>query len=524
MQPPHPRRLHEARRPPSARWSRSPGRTRCCSSAPTRAAYAVRRDHVVGVGEPHVVAPDVPQSLVAGRAQAPVVDVHDPDPGVAGGVLLRDVAGVVRRAVVDDDHVELLVRLGEDRVEAGGEVVGHVVDRDHDPERRVGTAPPTEDHGPTVVTDSLATREQPGRRTCRRGSADRQRGVPPQGAVRRGSGPQRHQHHGGPDAHPRPARAAARGRRRRDQPQGVRRAALGGRPPRPAAQGGAGPGQRRPPRGLVRDRPGLHARARADPDGRVAGGPLRGQPRAGRQGPAAELVHRPVAGGRDPHRRHAGLRDDAAPACRGGRQQADLLRQQARVGAPGRVLAQHAAAHRAGDPGVGGRRRPGVRPLRRPARRLGQDDDARGGDPPAPARPALRQRADPRRPPLRRPRAAPDAADPGGPRAAAAAARPHRRHLGGAQQARRPRWRHPGGARGPRRAAGGLRRPLRGVRRDLPLVGRRRRAAHQAPGQARPAGAPRNAAVPTCSRTRSGPRCRRRCGAGCAVPSAANAR
>ena len=64
-------------------------------------------------------------------------------------------------------------------------------------------------------------------------------------------------------------------------------------------------------------------------------------------------------------------------------------------------------------------------------------------------------------------------------------ARPHRRHLGGAQQARRPRWRHHRGARRARRAPRGLRRPLRGVGRDLPLVGRGRRAAHQAPGSSR---------------------------------------
>ena len=39
--------------------------------------------------------------------------------------------------------------------------------------------------------------------------------------------------------------------------------------------------------------------------------------------------------------------DDAAPAGRGRRQQAEVLRQQARLGPPGRELAQHAAPHRA---------------------------------------------------------------------------------------------------------------------------------------------------------------------------------
>ena len=91
------------------------------------------------------------------------------------------------------------------------------------------------------------------------------------------------------------------------------------------------PGQRRPPRRLVRDRPGLDPRAGADPHRRVARRPLRRQPRAGGQGPAPELVPRPVAGGRDPRRCRPGVRDHAAAAVRGGRQQAEVLRQPARA-------------------------------------------------------------------------------------------------------------------------------------------------------------------------------------------------
>ena len=68
--------------------------------------------------------------------------------------------------------------------------------------------------------------------------------------------------------------------------------------------------------------------------------------RAGGQGPAAELVPR-CGGSPRSRRRDAGLRDHAAAAGRGRRQQADLLRQQARRRPPRRVLAQHAAAHRA---------------------------------------------------------------------------------------------------------------------------------------------------------------------------------
>ena len=114
--------------------------------------------------------------------------------------------------------------------------------------------------GADAAADRLAPRDaSPGV------EPDRPDDVPPQGAVRRRRRPQRHQHDGRADADPGAARAPARGRRRRDQPQGLRRAALGGRPPRPAAQGGAGPGQRRAAGGVVRDRPGRHPRARADP-------------------------------------------------------------------------------------------------------------------------------------------------------------------------------------------------------------------------------------------------------------------
>ena len=59
-----------------------------------------------------------------------------------------------------------------------------------------------------------------------------------------------------------PARARARGRRRPDQPQGLRRAPVGGGLPRQAAPPGQRPARRRAPQRLVRRRPG---RARASP-------------------------------------------------------------------------------------------------------------------------------------------------------------------------------------------------------------------------------------------------------------------
>ena len=123
------------------------------------------------------------------------------------------------------------------------------------------------------------------------------------------------------------------------------------------------------------DRPDLQPRARPDPGQRVARAALRRAPRARRQGPAAELVPRPVARRRDPHRRDAGLRHDAAPAGRGRRLEAEVLRQQARLRPPRGQLGQHAAPHRARHPPGRGRRRSRVRALRGPAHRLGEDHD-----------------------------------------------------------------------------------------------------------------------------------------------------
>ena len=136
-----------------------------------------------------------------------------------------------------------------------------------------------------------------------------------------------------------------------------------------------------------------------------------------------------------------------------------------------------------------GRRRPGLRPLRRPARRLGQDDHARRRDPPAPARAARRQRADPRRAPVRRPRPAPDEPDPR--RTSSLPPRLHELTAATWEELNKladPGGDTPDGARGARPAARGLRRPLRGVGGDLALVRGRRRAAAQAAGKARTPG------------------------------------
>ena len=212
-----------------------------------------------------------------------------------------------------------------------------------------------------------------------------------------------------------------------------------------------------------------------------------GQPRAGREGPAAELVPDPVARRRGPHRRDPRLRDDAAPAGRGRRQQADLLRQQARLDRtsrrPGSTCCSTPSAAPA-SPSADGR--PGLRALRRPARRLDQAHHARRGDPRAAGRAARRQRADPRRPPVRRPVAAADGPEPRRPRPAAAPARARRRDLDQLNKLAEPGGDTPEAHADPRPAARGLHRPVRRGRGDLPVLGGRRRAAHPA-RRARPA-------------------------------------
>ena len=62
----------------------------------------------------------MPDPLVAGRAETPVLRVYDVQPGVAGGVLVRDRTRRVGRAVVDDQDLELAMRLAEQAGQALG--------------------------------------------------------------------------------------------------------------------------------------------------------------------------------------------------------------------------------------------------------------------------------------------------------------------------------------------------------------------------------------------------------------------
>src|SRR6266540_1695438 len=113
---------------------------------------------------------------------------------------------------------------------------------------------------------------------------------PTEGLVHRRRRSQRHQHARGPGLPPRTARTATRGCRGRLQPEGVRRAAVGGRPPQPAPRRGDGAGLRQPTRRLGPDRRARCRRGDPRRRGSVAGAAFRPGGRAGGEGPAAVVV------------------------------------------------------------------------------------------------------------------------------------------------------------------------------------------------------------------------------------------
>ncbi len=94
-----------------------------------------RGEHVVGVEEGEVVAAHLHGAEVAGRAEAAVDGVHDRDARVAVRPLVGDLAGAVRRAVVDDDRLPAAVRLGEQGADAVVEVVLDAPRGDHHAEQ-----------------------------------------------------------------------------------------------------------------------------------------------------------------------------------------------------------------------------------------------------------------------------------------------------------------------------------------------------------------------------------------------------
>lgn len=96
---------------------------------------------VVAVQEEQVLAPRQPRAVVAGRADTAVDrQMHRHHPLVAGRELVDDRRTPVRGAVVDDDHLEVAVRLVEDRLQTGAQVALHVVDGHDDAEAGHGTS------------------------------------------------------------------------------------------------------------------------------------------------------------------------------------------------------------------------------------------------------------------------------------------------------------------------------------------------------------------------------------------------
>jgi hypothetical protein len=93
---------------------------------------------VVAVGEGEVLTGRVPNPLVAGGAEAGVGLVDHAHPRVTLGDPVGELARAVGGAVVDDDHLERMVRLLEDAGQAVGEVALHVVGRHHDAQQGGG--------------------------------------------------------------------------------------------------------------------------------------------------------------------------------------------------------------------------------------------------------------------------------------------------------------------------------------------------------------------------------------------------
>ena len=93
----------------------------------------VRRDPVVAVDEAQVLALCQRQGEIARPALAAVVDVQAAYLfRMRGGIALRKLTGSVGRAVVHQQELQIVHRLAEQRVDARGEILFHVVDRDDD--------------------------------------------------------------------------------------------------------------------------------------------------------------------------------------------------------------------------------------------------------------------------------------------------------------------------------------------------------------------------------------------------------
>jgi hypothetical protein len=103
---------------------------------PHHQLVGVAGEDVVGVQERQVGAGGVPGAGVAGRAEALVLLLDQPEPPVPGGELLGDRDTAVRRAVVHHDHFEVPQRLLLQRLQTGLQVALDVVEGHDDAEKR----------------------------------------------------------------------------------------------------------------------------------------------------------------------------------------------------------------------------------------------------------------------------------------------------------------------------------------------------------------------------------------------------
>ena len=77
----------------------------------------IRQEDVVGVEARHPLAAGFLEAAVARRGDAPVCLGNQADPTVAAGIALRDGAASIRRAVIDDQQLEVSPTLGQDTLD-----------------------------------------------------------------------------------------------------------------------------------------------------------------------------------------------------------------------------------------------------------------------------------------------------------------------------------------------------------------------------------------------------------------------
>ena len=104
-----------------------PGRTETAEDVPVEMRVG---HHIVGVDEREVLAPREVGADVARRTQPGVGTAHDADTGVAAGVLAHDPRSCVGGPVVDDDDLEVRVRLTAEARQTDVDVALHLIDGD----------------------------------------------------------------------------------------------------------------------------------------------------------------------------------------------------------------------------------------------------------------------------------------------------------------------------------------------------------------------------------------------------------